>query len=275
MSVNEASRIFCFAFGVSYVLMVCRYPFMRYWKPLLKNTTVTCYLRHPENERQRSVNSFGTCIFRKQGIAGIFTCVTVLLTALHGNNTKYRRRNTDTKLLNIANYSTSKSTLLVAENTILIRYYKYTANSKASFESIDGSAGKPGDDPSYSDGLGVFHGTVPEWVVHVYWWTALSNLQWFGLDLDLDLKWWSGTVANIEHGTLRYGQSIYRYISKHMVMCLSGKNLIQYGGWFDQILKELRQLYWSVKHLKLVGLYSYHSASYSFRFLNHNPFYLS
>jgi len=42
---------------------------MRYWQPLLAKTTATCSLRHPENERQMSVNSLKTCIFRNQGIA--------------------------------------------------------------------------------------------------------------------------------------------------------------------------------------------------------------
>jgi len=123
MSGNGASTIFSFASWVSYVPIGCRYPFMRYWQPSLAKTTATCSLRHPENERQRSVNSFRTCLFRNQGIARIFACITVLLTALLGKNTIYRRWNTDTKLIDIANCATSKNTLLVAENAILIGYY--------------------------------------------------------------------------------------------------------------------------------------------------------
>jgi len=64
---------------------------MRYWQPLLAKTTATCSLRHPEKERQRSVNSFRTCIFRNHGIARNFACITILLTALLGKNTIYRR----------------------------------------------------------------------------------------------------------------------------------------------------------------------------------------
>jgi len=123
MSVNGASTIFSFASWVSFVPIRCRHPFMRYWQPLQAKTTVTCSLCHPENERQRSVNSFRTCIFRNQGIAWIFACISVLLSALLGKNTIHRRWNTDTKLIDIAHCSTSKSTLLVAENAILIRYY--------------------------------------------------------------------------------------------------------------------------------------------------------
>jgi len=123
MSVNGVSTIFSFASWVSYVPIGRRHPFMRYWQPLLAKTTATCSLRHPENERQWIVNRFRTCIFRNQGIVRIFACITVLLTALLGKNTIYRRWNTDTKLIDIANSSTSKNTLLVAENAILIRYY--------------------------------------------------------------------------------------------------------------------------------------------------------
>jgi hypothetical protein len=142
---------------------------MRYWQPLLAKTTAKCSLQQPENERQRSINSFRTCIFRNQGIAWIFACITVLLTALLGKNTIYGRWNTDTKLIDIANCSTSKSSLLVAENSILIRYYQHTANTRALYESIDGPAGQPADNLPNSAGLGVYHGTVPEWAVCVYW----------------------------------------------------------------------------------------------------------
>jgi len=83
--------IFSFAFGVSYVPIGCGYPYMRYWQPVLAKTTATCSLQHPENERQRSVNSFRTCMFRNRGIARIIACITVLLTALLRKNTIYGR----------------------------------------------------------------------------------------------------------------------------------------------------------------------------------------
>jgi len=159
-------------------------------------TSATCSLQHPENERQLGINSARTSISRNQGIAWIFPSITVLLTTLLGKNTIYRRWNTDTKLLDIANCSTSKSTLLVAENAILIRYYWHSANSTALYESIDGPAGRPADNPPNSDGLAVFHGTVPEWAVQVYWWPGPPIWQQFSLDRDQDPKWRSGTVAN-------------------------------------------------------------------------------
>jgi len=155
MSVNGAWTIFSFASWVSYVPTGCSHPFMRYWQPLLATTTAKCSLQHPENERQLSVNSFRSCIFFNQGIAWIFACITVLLTALLGNNTIYRRWNIDTKSIDIANCSTCQSSLMVAENSILIRYYSHTANTRALYESIDGPAVRPADSQPSSDRWGV------------------------------------------------------------------------------------------------------------------------
>jgi len=176
---------------------------MRYWQPLLAKTTAKCSLQHPENERQRSVNSFRTCIVRNQGITRIFSCITVLLTALLGKNSIYRRWNTDTKLIDIAHCSTSQSSLMVAENLILIRYYEHTANTWALYESIDKPAVRPADNPPNSDGLGVYHGSVPEWAVRVHWRPGPPICQRFGLDPDPDPKWRSGTVANARYHTIR------------------------------------------------------------------------
>jgi len=58
MCVNGVSTIFSFASRASYIPIGCRHPFMRYWQPLMAKTTATCSLRHPENERQWSVNDF-------------------------------------------------------------------------------------------------------------------------------------------------------------------------------------------------------------------------
>jgi len=200
MSVNGASTIFSFASCVSYIPIGWGHPFMRYWQPLLAKTTATCSLRHPENEHQQSVNSFRACIFRNQGLAWNISCITVLLTASLGKNTIYRRWNTNTKLIDITSFSISKSTLLVAVNTILIRYYWQLANLRSLYESIDGPAGRPADNPPNSDGLGVYHGTVPECAVRVYWRPGPPIWQRFGLHPDPDPKWRSGTVANTSLG---------------------------------------------------------------------------
>ena len=178
---------------------------MRYWQSLVAKATAKCSLQHPENEHQWSVNSFRTCILRNPGIACIFACITVLLTALLDKNTIYWRWNTDTKLIDIANCSTSKSWFMVAANLILTRYYQHTANTKALYESIYGPAVRPADNPHNSDQLGVYHWTVPKWAVRVYWCLGPPIWQRFGLDPDPDPKWRSGTVANTSCDSLMIG----------------------------------------------------------------------
>jgi len=169
ISDNGALTIYSFASCLSYVPIGCRHPFMQYWQPSLAKTTATCYLRHPENECLWSINSFRSWIFHKQGIARILVWITLLLSALIGKNTIYWWWNTDTKLTDIANCSTSKTALLVAKNPILIRYYSHPANTRALYESIDGPAGQPADNLPNSDWKGVYHWTVQEWAVWVNW----------------------------------------------------------------------------------------------------------
>jgi hypothetical protein len=118
------------------------------------------------------------------------------LTALLGKNTIYRRWNTDTKSIDTANCSTNKSSLIVAGNAILIRYYWHTANTRALYESIDGPAGRPSDNLCNSDCLGDYHGTVPEWAVRAYWRPGPPIWQRFNLDPDPNLNWLSRTIAN-------------------------------------------------------------------------------
>jgi len=122
MSVNGASTIFSFVSWLIYVPIHCIHPFINYWQPLLAKTTAQCSLPHPENERQRSVNSFSCCIFGNQVIALIFAFITELLTAIIGKNTIYEMYNTDSKLIYIASCKAYKNTSLVVENAILIRY---------------------------------------------------------------------------------------------------------------------------------------------------------
>jgi hypothetical protein len=56
-NVNRASTIFRLAALVIHVLIGWRQLFTKYWWSLLANTTATCSLPHPENERQESINS--------------------------------------------------------------------------------------------------------------------------------------------------------------------------------------------------------------------------
>jgi len=156
MSVNGASTIFSFASWLIYVPIGCIHPFIQYWQPLLAQTTAQCSLPHPENERQRSLNSFSCCIFSNQVIALIFAFITELLTAIIGKNTIYQTYNTDTKSINIASCKAYKNTSLVVENAILIRYNSQTPKTRALFESIDGPTGRPADNPPISEGMGVY-----------------------------------------------------------------------------------------------------------------------
>jgi len=64
------------------------------------------------------------------------------------------------------------------------------------FADVDGPAGRPADNPPTSDGLGVYHRTVPLLTVRVYWRPGPPIWQRFGWDPDPDPKLQSGTVAN-------------------------------------------------------------------------------
>jgi hypothetical protein len=98
-------------------------------------------LAYPENDHQLSLNSVRSSIFGNQDVAQIFACIKVLLTTLTGENTKYHRQKTDTKLIDIANCTSCKSELMVVVNAFLIRHYKQTTNTRAKYDSIDGPAG--------------------------------------------------------------------------------------------------------------------------------------
>jgi len=65
---------------------------------------------------------------------------------------------------------TCKKSLLDIENAILIKYYQYTAKTRALYESTDGLAGQPADNRPNSDGLWDVHRTVPYLTVPVDWW---------------------------------------------------------------------------------------------------------
>jgi len=192
MRVNGVSTVGSFASWVIYVPIGCRHPFMRYWHPSPRKTIATCSLQHPENELQWSINSFRYCISGNQGIACIIVLITELLTALIGKNPVYQRKNTDSKIFDIANCKTWKNLLLVVENAILIRHYSQTAKTRASYESIDG----PADNRPNSNRLGVYNWTAPELTVQVHWRPRPRLWPQFGLDPDPDPKSRSKTIAN-------------------------------------------------------------------------------
>jgi len=86
MSVNGALTFFSFASWVSYVLIGWKHPFIKYWQPLLAKTTATCSLRHPENERQPSVNNLSLCILCMVCSDWLQTSIYQILAAFTGKN---------------------------------------------------------------------------------------------------------------------------------------------------------------------------------------------
>lgn len=83
--------------------------------------------------------------------------ITQLLTASIGKISKFNRNNTDSKVIDIAHGKTCIKTLLHVEKAILIRYYNQIVKTTGLYQSTDGPAGHPADNPPNSDGLGNFH----------------------------------------------------------------------------------------------------------------------
>jgi len=57
-----------------------------------------------------------------QGMVWIHKHITELLTAFIGKNTTYTRKNTDSKIMDVANWNTCKTRSLAVEYVILMRY---------------------------------------------------------------------------------------------------------------------------------------------------------
>jgi len=166
------------------------------WQPFHRKQCMAYALPYYENEHQLSVNNLWSCILGYQGIAPIFERITELLTGFLGKNITYERKTTHSIIIDIAPCKTCKKSLLVADCVILIRYYHQTAKTTALYESTNGPAGWPADNPPKSDGFGYLHWTVSELTVRVFWQPGPSIWQWLGSDLDPDPKRRSGTVAN-------------------------------------------------------------------------------
>jgi len=196
MPVNRVSKNFGFASWVVNVPINCSHSWMTYCQPLGSSSTVTRSLPHPENEHQRNVNNFWSCILGNQGIVRTFEHITEQLTALIGQNTIYQMKNTDSKIINIAKCKTCKHKILTVDYTILIRHYYQSAKTRALCLSKDGPTGRPADNLPNSDGSRGFHWTIRKLTLLVNWQPALRIWLWFGWDLNTDSKWWSGTVAN-------------------------------------------------------------------------------
>jgi len=152
-------------------------------------------LPHHATERQQRVNHIWLCILCNQGFVRIKELITELLIASIVKNAMYKRKNTYSKIINVADCKTCKKRLLAVEYLILIIYTYPTAKTRTLYKSTDGPAGRPADNPPNSDGLGDFHPFGPELTVWVYWQPRLPIWERFGSDLDPDPKWRSGTVV--------------------------------------------------------------------------------
>jgi len=129
---------------------------------------MTSTFPHNENERQRSVNNFWSCILGNQGITQILELITELLTAFIGKNTEYKRNNAESKIIEIVNSKACKKSLPDVEYVILVRYYYQTARTRASNEYTGGPTGQPADFPLSSVRLGDIHRTLGILKVWVY-----------------------------------------------------------------------------------------------------------
>jgi len=144
----------------------------------------------------RSLNRFWSCILGNLVIALILRLITEPLTALWLKNTHQPWKYTDSKIMNIAIWKPCKMSLLDVENMILIRYYYGTAKTRVLYESTDGAAGQPADNPPNSVGFWDVHSTRPKLRIRVHWRQGLPILKGVSSNPDPDLKSRSGTVAN-------------------------------------------------------------------------------
>ena len=95
-----------------------------------------------------------SCILANQGFVQINKHITEPLTATIAKNTTYNRKNTYSKIINVADCKTCKKRLLAVEYLILIIYNYPTAKTRTLYKSTAGPAGRPADNPPNSDRLG-------------------------------------------------------------------------------------------------------------------------
>jgi len=143
-----------------------------------------------------SVNNLWSHIFGNQRIARIPELISELLNTIIRIYSKYAMKNTDSKIFDIANCISCKPKLLDVELLIWIIHYYQTAKTRTLYESTDGPAGRPTDDPTNSGRLGDFDQTVPELMVPVCWQPGPPNWQRFGFYLGPDPNRQSQNVAN-------------------------------------------------------------------------------
>jgi len=158
------------------------------WPPFHLKQCMTHKLPHHETEHQRSINNIWSCILGHQGFTRMNQLITELLTAFVAKNTTYNRKNTDSKIINVADCKTCQNRLLAVEYLMLIIYNHRTVKTSTLYKSTDGPAGRPADNLPNSDWLGYFHQTGHKSTVRVYRQPRPPICQPFSSDLDPDLK---------------------------------------------------------------------------------------
>jgi len=143
-----------------------------------------------------TIHNYWSFILGNQGIEQIYEIITVLLTALVLLTKNHRKKNIDSKMTNVATCKVNKKIFLDVNYVILIEYNYQTAKARALYESTDGRAGQPADNPPNPDSMGDVHWTVPELIVWVSWRPKWRLLWQLGSDLGTYPKRRSGTVAN-------------------------------------------------------------------------------
>jgi hypothetical protein len=94
--------------------------------------------------------------------------ITALLTASIAKYATYIRKNTYSKIINVADSKTSTKKLLAVEYLVLIIYNDATAKTRTLYKSTNRPAGRPADNPPNSDGFEDLHRTIPKLIVPVY-----------------------------------------------------------------------------------------------------------
>src|ERR1700682_5817025 len=98
---------------------------------------------HHVTERQQSVNNIWSCILGNQGFVRMNALITELLTASMAKYATYGRKNSYSKIINVADCKTSQKRLLVAEYLIIIMLNYPTAKIRTLYKSTDGASGRP------------------------------------------------------------------------------------------------------------------------------------
>ena len=112
---------------------------------------LTDKLPHHETESQWSVNNIWSFMMGIRGSTPMYHLITELLTAFIAQNTTYNRKNTDSKMINVADCKTCKTKSLAVEYLTLMIYKYHTAKTRTLYKSTDGPTGRPADNPPNSD----------------------------------------------------------------------------------------------------------------------------